>query len=106
MAQSFACRSPCQNPYDGKHKLAGGTPSEGNNCHTPVPAATCACTPTAIPVVAPLAASRSADSSVVRYLRNNLQQILRTVLDSKTPAPVPASLSPPPRTLKAYVSGF
>ena len=79
MAQSFARRSPCQNPHDGKDKLAGGTPTEGSDRRTPAPAASRAPTPAVAPVVAPLAASGSADSSVVRYLEDDLQRIFRTV---------------------------
>ena len=90
MARSSARRSPCQNPHDGKDKLANRTPTEDSNCCTPAPAATHAPTPAAIPVVAPLAASGSADSSVVRYLEDDLQQILRIVLDSRPLALVPA----------------
>ena len=90
MAQSSARCSPCQNPYNGKDKLAGGTPTKGSDRCTPTPATTLASTPTAIPVVALLAASGFADSSVVRYLEDDLQQILKTVLDSRPPTPVPA----------------
>ena len=88
MARSSARRSPCQNPHNGEDKLAGETPTEGSNRRTPVPAATRALTAAAIPVVAPLAASGSANSSVVKYSDDDLQRILRTVLDSRPPAPV------------------
>ena len=88
MAQSSACRSPCQNPHDGKDELAGGTPTEGSDRRTPAPAASRAPTPAVAPVIAPLAAFGSADSSVVRYSEDDLQRIFRTVLDSKPLAPV------------------
>ena len=90
MAQSSARCSPCQNPHDGKDKLAGGNPTAGSDRHTPAPVALRAFTPAVAPVVAPLAASGSADSSVVRYLEDDLQRIFRIVLDFKLPATVPA----------------
>ena len=90
MAQSFARHSPCQNPHNSKDKLASGTPTKVSNHCTLTPTATCAPIPAAAPVVAPLAASGSADSSVVRYLEDDLKRILRTVLDFKPPTLVPA----------------
>ena len=90
MAWSSACCSPCQNPHNGKDKHDGRTPTKGSDCRTPAPTATRALTPAAAPVVASLAASGSADSSVVRYLEDDLQWIFRTVLDFRPPAPVPA----------------
>ena len=66
MARSSARRSPRQNPHDGEDELAGGTPTEGSDRRTPAPAASRAPTSAVAPVVAPLAASGSADSSVVR----------------------------------------
>ena len=90
MVRSSVCRSPCQNPHDGKDKLGGRTSTEGSNRRTFAPVATRAPTPAAVPVVAPLAASGSADLSVVRYLKDDLQRILRTVLDFRPPTPVPA----------------
>ena len=89
MARSSARRSPCQNLHDGKDELAGGTPTKGSDRRTPTPAATRAPTPVAVPIVAWLAISGSADSSVVRYLEDNLQRIFKTVLDSRPPAPIP-----------------
>ena len=53
MAQSSACRSPCQNPHNGKDKFAGGTATKSSNCRTPALAATRASIPAAVPVVAP-----------------------------------------------------
>ena len=95
MAQSSARCSPCQNPHDGKDKLAGGNPTAGSDRHTPAPVALRAFTPAVAPVVAPLAASGFANSSVVRYLEDNLKWILRTVLDSRPLAPVPAPAAVP-----------
>ena len=83
MARSSARRSPWQNPHDGKDELAGRTPTEGSDRRTPAPAASHAPTPAVITVVALLAASGSANSSVVRYSEDDLQRILRTVLDSR-----------------------
>ena len=70
LAQSFAPCSSCQNLlFDSKDKHAGGTSIEGSNRRTPAPAATRAPTPAVVLVVAPLIASTSADSCVVRYLK-------------------------------------
>ena len=90
MAWSSAHCSSCQNLHDGKEKLAGGTPTEGSNHCTLAPTAIRAPTPAAALVVAPLAASSSANSSVVRYLEDDLQRIFRTILNCKPPVPVPA----------------
>ena len=89
MAQFFACCSAYQNPYDGEDKLAGRTHTEGSNRCTPAPATTRAFTLAVSPVIVPLVFSGSADSSVVKYLKDDLQQILRTVLDSRLPSTVP-----------------
>ena len=72
MAQSFAHCSPCQNPHNGKDKLASGTPTKGSNRRTPAPAVTHASSPAAVPVVAPLATSGFADFSVIRYSEDDL----------------------------------
>ena len=110
MARSSACCSPRQNPHDGKDKLAGRTPTKGSNHCTPAPAATHASTSAAAPVVSPLATSGSANSSVVRYLKDDFQRIFRIVLDFRLLAPVPApviaaashSEDPRERLLKAW----
>ena len=95
MARSSARCSPRQNPHDGKDELASGTPTKGSDCRTPAPAALRACTPAVALVVAPLAAFGSADSSVVRYSEDDLQQILKTVLDFRSLAPVFAPAAVP-----------
>ena len=87
---SSACRSLCQNPYDGKDELAGGTPTDCSNRRTPAPVATCAFTSAAAIVLAPLIASGSADSFAVRYSEDDLQLIVKTVLDFRPSALVPA----------------
>ena len=92
MAWSSACRSSYQNLYNGKDEFAGETSTEGSDRCTPVLAATCAPTPAVTPVVTPLIASGSADFSVVRYSEDDLQRILRTVLDSRPLAPVLTSI--------------
>ena len=93
MARSSARCSFCQNPlFDGKDEFAGKTPTKGSNCRTTVCAAIHAPTPAVAPAIAPLAPFGSANSSVVRYLEDDLQRILRTVLDSKLPTPVPAPI--------------
>ena len=86
MAQSSARCSPRQNPHDGKDELARGTPTNGSNRCIQVSAATRDATAAAVSVIALLATSGFADSSVVRYLEDELQRIFRTVLDSRHPA--------------------
>ena len=88
MVRSSASCSLCQNPHDGKNELAGGTPTEGSNRHPPAPVVIHALIPAVALGVAPLAASGSANSSVVRYLEDDLQRILRTVLDFRPSTPV------------------
>ena len=109
MAWSFACCNPRQNAHDGKDELVGGTPTKSSNRYILVSAATSAPTATVAPVVATFFASGSVNSSVVRYLKDDLQRILRTVLNFRLPAPVPAPViataphyeSPHERPLKA-----
>ena len=72
MARSSARHSPRLNSHDGKNKLADRTPIKGSNRRTPIPAATHAFTPAAALVIALFAVSSSANSSVVRYLEDNL----------------------------------
>ena len=108
MAQSSARRSPCQNCHDGKDKLAGGTPTKGSDRRIPAPATSRAPTPALALVVALFAASGSANSSVVRYLKDDPQRILWIVLDSRPLAPIPAPAAVPhyegphKRPLKAW----
>ena len=90
MAQSSACCSFCQNPQDGKDELDGGTPTKGSDRCTSTPTATFTPTPVVALVIILLVAFGSADSSAVRYLKDDLQQILRTVLDFRLLVPVPA----------------
>ena len=91
IAQSSACCSLTQNLFfDGEDELAGGTPTEGSNRCTFAPVATYAFTPAVALVIAPLATSGSANSSVVRYAEDDLLRILRTVLDSRPLALVSA----------------
>ena len=93
MAWSFACHSLYQKPlFDGKNKLAGKTPIKGNNCCTPVPATTFAYVPAIALVIAPLAASGSANSSLVRYSEDVFLRILRTVLDFRPSVSIPAPI--------------
>ena len=108
MARSSARCSPCQNSHDGKNELAGETPTKGSDRRTSAPAASRAPTPAIALVVALLAASGSADSSVIRYSEDDLQRILKTVLDFRPIAPIPASAAAPhyerprERSLKAW----
>ena len=90
MAQSSARCSPCQNLHNGKDELAGGNSTKGSNHHIPVPATTHALTPAVALFVPPLDFSGSADLSMVVYLEDDLQRILRTVWDSRASAPVSA----------------
>ena len=72
MVQSSACRSPRQNPHNNKDEPASETLTEANNCCTPGLAATHAPTPAVVPVVTLLVVFGSANSSVVKYLENDL----------------------------------
>ena len=96
MVQSFARRSPRQNPlFDGKDKLASGTPTKDSDHCTPAPTATGASTTAVVLIVAPLVFSGSANSFVVRYLEDDLQRIVKTILDARpfflpAFAPIPA----------------
>ena len=49
-------------------------------------------TPAVTPAIALLVTFNFADSSVVRYLKDDLQRIFRTVLDFRFPAPVLAPI--------------
>ena len=72
IAQSFVCRSFCQNLlFDSKDKLVGGILTKDSDHCTPSPAATRIPTLAVALVVAPLVVSGSANSSLVRYLENN-----------------------------------
>ena len=116
MAQSSAHWSLCQNPlFDDKNELAGGTTTEGSDRHTPVPTATRDFTPTVVSVIALLVASGSANSSVVGYSEDDLQRIVKTILEARpflppASAPVPAPViatalhyeGPCERLLKAW----
>ena len=92
MSQSSVCCNLCQNPHNGKDELAGRTPTKGSDRRTPVSAVTRAFTPAVAPVIALLVVSGPADSSVVRYLEDDLQQIVRTIFEAKLLPPP----SPPP----------
>ena len=83
MAQSCACSSPSHTFHNYKDELAGGTFTKDSNCCTLVSAASSVLTSAIVPVIAPLVAFGSADSSVVKYLEDDLQWILRTVLVSR-----------------------
>ena len=110
MAQSSTCYSSCQNSYDGKDKLTGRISTKGNKPWTLASAAIHAPTPTAASIVALLAASGFADSSMVRYSEDEPQQIFRAVLDFRPLAPFPTlgvttaphSKKPRERLLKAW----
>ena len=97
MAWSSPHCSPRQNLYDNKDKLASWTPTEGSNCRTPAPTTTRAPISAVASVVAPLVASGFTDSSMVRYLEDDLQRIVKTILEARLLlalplAPIPASV--------------
>ena len=97
IALSSACRSSCQNPHDDKDKLANGTPNKGSNRCIPAPTATRAPTLAVALVVARLIAFGSADSSMIRYLEDDLQRIVRTIFEARlfpslAPLPVPTPI--------------
>ena len=84
MAQSSARRSPRQNPlFDNKDKLADGTPTYGNERRTPVFVATRPPIPAVAPVIPPLVAFGFVNSSVVKYLEDDLQRIVKTILEAR-----------------------
>ena len=88
MAWSSACRIYSQNLLVGsKDKLAGNASSKGNNTSAVLRAFISAIF-LAPPVI-------SALFSIAQYLKDDFQQILRTVLDFQLPvspsAPIPAS---------------
>ena len=114
MGQSSACRSSHQNLHHSKDELVGKNSTKGNNRYISTPAVTRAPTPAVAPIFAPLATSGSANSSVVRYSKNDLQQIVRIIFEaglllSPVFAPVPAPVfaaaphyeGPRERSLKA-----
>ena len=98
MAQSFACQTLSQNPFLGsKDKLANAALIKGNN----IPAVSRTPTPAIILSVI------SALFSIARYLEDDLQQIFRTLLDSRPPAlllaPAPQFYEGPcEKSLKAW----
>ena len=100
MAWSSACRSPCQNLYAGKDELAVRTPTEGSNRCNSAPTATRAPTTAVVPVVALPVASSFAYSSVVKYLEDDLQRIIRTILEAR-PLPLLASAPDPAHVIAA-----
>ena len=86
MAQSLACRTLFQNfPLGGKNKLVGAALIEGNN----ITAVLCVFTlffAFALPIC-------FTSSSMAKYLKNDFQQILRTVLNFRPSAPLLAPAS-------------
>ena len=85
MAQSSVCYSPQNSLFGNTEKLANAALTEGNN--TPAMSHT----PTLAHAVAPLLGF--ALSSMAKYLKNNLKQTFKTVLDLRVspvlaPAPV------------------
>ena len=100
MAQSFARCTLCQNPlFDGKNKLAGGTFIEGNDQHISAPTTLRAPILAIVlaPIVTPPVVSGSANSFVIRFLEDNLQQIGKTIFKAKSLlflalVPVPAPI--------------
>ena len=110
MAWFSACCISRQNSHNGKDELAGRTPTKDSDYCTPIPFATCTFTPAIALVVAPLVASGSNHFFVVGYSEDNLQRILRTILDFRPLALVPAPVidaaphykDPHKRLLKAW----
>ena len=88
MAWFFTCYNPCQNSHNGKNKLTGKTPTKDSNRYTSAPAAIRVTTPVVAPVLILFAISGFANSSMIRYLEDNLQRIFRTILDFRPLAPI------------------
>ena len=77
MAWPFTCRTFPQNPpFSGKDEPAGAAFTKANNTPAVSRAPTAAIAPPLVSIL----------SSVALYLEYDLQQILRTVLDSRPPA--------------------
>lgn len=98
MAGPNARWSPQRNPPPtGKGELAGAAPT--NDSGTPT------CTPAVSPAPAPPPVPAPDVDPTVKYTKTDLQQIIRTVLDARPPAPAPQALvfleSPRKRPLKA-----
>ena len=88
MVQSSACYIFSQNLLlDGKDKLASAVFTKSNNTFT-MSRISIVTAVVASPVIFTL-------SSMTQYLKNNLQQIFRTVLDSRSPIPLLASITAP-----------
>ena len=93
MAQSFACPTFLQNPlFGGKDELAGVISTKGNNIFAILRARISAATPLII----------SALSFVLRYIEDDLQQILKTVLDFRSSALLPAPAPAPQQYKSSY----
>ena len=82
IAGLYACCSSCRNPLPiGKDKLARATPTNDSKTPTHTPALFLA-----LPSAPPLAPTPAATDSTVRYLKSNLQQIFKTVVEARPPA--------------------
>ena len=87
MARLSAHRSSCQNPFStGENEPAGSALIKGSDTYTLAPAISRAPTP-APP--ATLVFAPAAVNSTVKYSEADLQQILRTVLETRPPASTP-----------------
>ena len=116
MAWFLACRNPHQNPlFDGKDELAGATPTKSSDRRISASVVIRTFIPAFVLVVASLAASGSANSSVIRYSKDDLQRIIKTIFEARplslsvfvpVPAPVvtaaPHYEGPCERPLKAW----
>ena len=109
MARPPARHSPCRNPLStGKGDPAGPAPIEGSDTYTFAPAVSRSLTPAppAAPAPIPTLAFDPSDVNLMfRYLRADLQQILKTVVETKPYAFAPQPLvfpdGPCKRPLKA-----
>ena len=92
MARPSTCRSLCQNPpLTGEDEPASPAQIDGSDTYTPAPAVLHAPTPAPASIPALLLAPAPVDTdAIVRYSEADLQRILRTVLEAKSLAPVPA----------------
>ena len=107
MAQSSACCTPRQNLFfDGKDKLAGKNPTKNSDCYTPAPAATRAFISVVANIIVPFIASGSTNSSVVKHLEDDLQEIVRTIFKAKPLFSLaPALVSAPVVAAAPYYEG-
>ena len=101
MARTPARRNPRRNPPPtGEEEPAGPAPTEDSDTYTPALAESCVPTPAPTPAAA-VALAPAAIDSVAKYLAENLQGILKTILKARAPASQQDSYSEKPLKARA-----